>query len=205
MADEYPWRWVAVVKLGFIVEGASEKAILKSNMFKSLMQGLGLAYVEHIIDAKGGGNLLPQYLEDQIASLQTEGATRILILTDQEDATCITSVKERINPEGNHIIVVAVKAIEAWMLADSKAVSNYFGKNFKCDNPESFEKPFQHIKTEKLKLTNRGVSDKGQLCSRILASGFSLEAAAAHPHCPSAKYFLDKLKALSSLPSPKGS
>lgn len=196
MADQFPRRWVAVVKLGFIVEGASEKAILKSSMFHSLMGRLGLAYVENVIDAKGGGKLLPQHLEDQIERLQAEGATQIIILTDQEDAPCITSVKERINPDGHHIVVVAVKAIEAWLLADSKAVSTYFGTKFSCENPESFDKPFLYLKEEKLKLTNRGVSDKGQLCSRILASGFSLEAAADHPNCPSAKYFLDKLKSL---------
>lgn len=201
MVDEYPWRWVAVVKLGFIVEGASEKAILKSSMFRSLMERLGLAYVENIIDAKGGGKLLPQHLEDQIRALKADGATQILILTDQEDAPCMTAVKERINPGGTHIVVIAVKAIEAWLLADSKAVSTYFGQKFNCENPESYDKPFQHLKEEKLKLTNRGVSDKGQLCSRILASGFSLESAATHPNCPSAKYFLDKLTALSS---PKG-
>jgi hypothetical protein len=193
-----------MVKLGFIVEGASEKAILKSSMFRSMLANLKLDYVENVIDAKGNGKLLPELIQDHVEYLESEGATQILILTDQEDAPCITSVKARINPEGKHIVVVAAKAIEAWLLADSKAISTYFGKNFKCDYPESFEKPFQHIKTEKLKLTNRGVNDKGQLCSRILASGLSLEAAAAHPNCPSAKYFLDKLTALSSLPSPNG-
>jgi hypothetical protein len=30
----------------------------------------------------------------------------------------------------------------------------------------------------------------------MLYSGFSLESAAAHPNCPSAKYFLQKLKSL---------
>jgi hypothetical protein len=75
------------------------------------------------------------------------------------------------------------------------------GRNSNAKTQSRMTSLFSISKEEKLKLTNRGVSDKGQLCSRILASGFSLEAAAAHPNCPSAKYFLDKLTALSS---PKG-
>lgn len=185
-----------MVKLGFIVEGASEKTILKSSMFRSLLAKLGLDFVENIIDATGGGNLLPKHLEDQVALLKMAGATRILLLTDQEDAPCISSIKARINPDGVHIVIIAVKAIEAWLLADTAAISTYMKQNFQCEKPEIIDKPFQFIKAEKLRLTGRGVNDKGQLCSRMLASGFSLEAAAAHPNCPSAKYFLDKLKSL---------
>ncbi len=198
MADQYPWRWATLVKLGFIVEGASEKAILSSPMFRSILTKIGLGFIDNIIDAKGNGKLLPKLIKGHVAYLISQGATQILILTDQEDAPCISSVKDRINPESEHVVIVAVKAIEAWLLADSKAISTYFGTKFHCESPESFDKPFQHIKEEKLRLTNRGVNDKGQLCSRILASGFSLESAAAHPNCPSAKYFLDKLTALSS-------
>lgn len=186
-----------MVTLGFIGEGSNEKTVLESPSFRALLDRMGLNYLPYAIDAKGGGNLLPEYMDDQIIRMREEGATRIIILADQEDSPCITSVKNRIDPTGQHMVVIAVKAIEAWFLADTSAISTYFGMNFSCENPEAIDKPFIFIKEQKLKLTGRGVDRKKQLCSRILASGFSLEAAAAHPNCPSAKYFLDKLTALS--------
>jgi hypothetical protein len=185
-----------MVTLGFIGEGSNEKTVLESPSFRALLDRMGFDYLPYALDAKGGGNLLPKYLEDQIARMYEEGATRIIILADQEDNPCITSVKNRIDPENQQVVVVAVKAIESWFLADTKAISTYFGRSFVCEHPESIQKPFIFIKEQKLKLTGRGVDRKKQLCSRILASGFSLEAAAAHPNCPSAKYFLDKLCSL---------
>ena len=187
-----------MVKLGFIGEGANEKTVLESENFRSLLDQLGLDFVKNVIDAKGGGNLLPKYLEDQIDSLKKEGATHILILADQEDAPCITSVKSRIDPDGRHIVVIAVKAIEAWFLADAATISAYLKFKFECEKPEEIQKPFDHIRQVKLEQTGRGVNHKKQLCSRILQSGFSIEAAAAHPNCPSAKYFFGKLKSLAS-------
>jgi hypothetical protein len=187
-----------MVKLGFIGEGANEKTILESAGFRSLLSGFGLEFVGNVIDASGGGNLLPKYLEDQINSLKEYGATHILILADQEDEPCITSVKSRIDPDGEYIIVIAVKAIEAWFLADSTSISSYLRFNYQCDLPEEILKPFAHIKQIKLERTGRGVNHKMQLCSRMLQCGFSIENAATHPNCPSASYFLKKLKSLAN-------
>lgn len=188
-----------MVKLGFIGEGANEKTILESKNFRTFLKELNFEFVENVIDAKGGGNLLPKYLEDQVEKLQEKGATHILILADQEDAPCITSVKLRIDPDENHIIVVAVKAIEAWFLADLNAISKYLSFKYECKKPEDILKPFEHIKQIKLEKTGRGVNHKKQLCSRMLQSGFSVQNAAAHPNCPSAKYFINKIKSLAEI------
>ncbi len=196
MVDKCPWGGAAMVKLGFIVEGDNEKAILNSALFEGLMTRLGLDYVKEVFNAKGGGNLLPQNIGVQIDALIQLGATSIFILTDQEEAPCITEVKNRVSAGQNIMVVVAVKAIEAWFLADNTAISKFMGAKFQCEHPESYPNPFLFIKQEKIRLTGRGVDKKRLLCSRILASGFSLEAAATHPNCPSAKYFLDKLKSL---------
>lgn len=185
-----------MVKLGFIVEGDNEKAILNSDKFKELMNRLGLDYVEEVFNAKGGGNLLPQYIEVHLTALNQLGANTILVLTDQEGSPCITQVKNRVNAGQQVLIIVAVRAIEAWFLADTAAISKFIGHKFSCELPECHPNPFHFIKQEKIRLTSRGVDNKRLLCSRILASGFSLESAAAHPNCPSAKYFLDKLKSL---------
>ena len=185
-----------MVKLGFIGEGANEKTVLESDSFRAILNELELEFVENVIDAKGGGNLLPKYLEDQVDKLQEEGATHILILADKEDALCITAVKSRIDPEGNFIVVIAVKAIEAWFLADNTAMSAYLKSRFICDNPEEFEKPFEHIRQLRWEWRERGLNHKKQLCSHMLLNGFSIQNAAAHPNCPSAKYFIEKLKSL---------
>ena len=198
MADQYLGRWVAMVTLGFIGEGANEKTILESTDFRSILNELNLGFVENVIDAKGGGNLLPKYLEDQVDRLKEQGASHILILADQEDAPCITSVKTRIDPEGNHIIVIAVKAIEAWFLADTAAMSAYLRSRFICDNPEEFLKPFDHIKELRWDRMGRGLNHKKLLCSHMILNGFSIKNAAAHPNCPSANYFLQKLKSLAT-------
>lgn len=185
-----------MVKLGFIGEGAGEKSILESEGFRNILTGLNLEYVEKVINAHGGGNLLPKYLEDQIDTLKKEGANHIVILADQEDAPCITSVKERIDPKGNHIVIISVKTIEAWFLADSSAMSAFLKSRFNCENPEEFEKPFEHIRNLMWQKRGRGMNHKKQLCSRMLINGFSIQSAATHPNCPSAKYFLNKLKSL---------
>lgn len=185
-----------MVKLGFIGEGANEKTVLESANFRALLNKLGLGFIENVIDAEGGGNLLPKHLEDQIDSLKKEGATDILILTDQEDAPCISSVKSRIDPDGNHIVVIAVRAIEAWFLADNNAMSAYLKSRFICKNPEEFIRPFDQIKKLRWEKRGRGLNHKKLLCSHMLLNGFSIQNAANHPNCPSAKYFLNKLKSL---------
>lgn len=199
MAHKYIGGRVAMVKLGFIGEGANEKSVLESNGFRSLLNELNLAFVEKVIDAKGGGNLLPKYLQDQVEQLQKEGATHILILADKEDAPCITSVKARIDPDGNHIVIIAVKAIEAWFLADHAAMSAYLKSRFICENPEEFLKPFDYVRELRWDRTGRGLNHKKQLCSHLLLNGFSLQNAASHPNCPSATYFLEKLKSLAGI------
>lgn len=44
----------------------------------------------------------------------------------------------------------------------------------------------------------RGVGDKKILARHILRNDFSFEAAASHPNCTSAKYFIDKLKSIAN-------
>ncbi len=187
-----------MLKLGFIVEGKTEQIILESENFRQILENLELDYVEDVIDADGCGNVLPRNSDDEIESLLKQGATRILILTDQEGAPCITSVKQRVDPDGNNIVVIAVKAFEAWFLADTSAISTFMKHNLQCDKPEGISKPFEFIKTERLRLAGRGVRSKRLLYSRMLRSGFSIENAAHHPNCPSAKYFLNQLKQLAT-------
>ena len=47
------------MKLGFIVEGATEKIILQHSDFFRYLDSLHVDYIPDVIDAEGNGNLLP--------------------------------------------------------------------------------------------------------------------------------------------------
>lgn len=185
-----------MVTLGFIVEGKTERMIVESEKFQNILNKIGLLSISEAVDIKGRENFSTQVLDDQIAILKNAGANTIIVLTDKENAPCFTSVKEVIKSKNQLTIIIAVKTIEAWFLADTSSISEFMGSNLKCDNPEAIDDPFNFIKEEKMRLAGRGVRSKKLLCSRMLRSGFSIENAATHPNCPSAKYFLDKLKSL---------
>jgi hypothetical protein len=197
-----------MVKVGFIVEGDTEERMLSHQNFMAFLQKINLDYVKDaetsriiVVNAEGGGNLMPDKLEKLVETLADKGATHTVVLTDLENEKTIDAAKKRVDPAGKYLVVIAVQKIEAWILADTEAISQYFKLKYYCEFPEAITDPFDFIKKERMRLTQRGVGSKIPLITGILKVGFSLESAATHPNCPSAKYFLDKLTALSS---PKG-
>ena len=101
-----------MVKLGFIVEGETEKILLESEIFKDLLSKFKLDYVSEIVDAGGNGNLLPKNIEKLSAILIDKGASKIIVLTDLDKDKCVTETKNRISPLENHICVISKKEIE---------------------------------------------------------------------------------------------
>ncbi|PYD88672.1 hypothetical protein DNF23_32565 [Pseudomonas syringae pv. pisi] len=95
-----------MVKAGFILEGASERMV---------------------VDANGGGKLLPQNIDAFIARLDTAGAERIFVLTDLEGEAQVATVRERVAHQRIHFAFIAVKALEAWYVADSVAMNAWLG------------------------------------------------------------------------------
>lgn len=193
-----------MVRVGFIVEGDTEERILTHQRFIDFLTSINLDFVKDaetnriiIINAEGGGNLIPDKLSKLVETLADEGATHTVVLTDLEHEKTIEAAKNRVDPNGQYIVVIAVQKIEAWLLADTEAISQYFKLKFYCEFPETIPDPFDFIKQERIRLTQRGVGSKIPLITGILKVGFSIQAAAAHPNCPSAKHFLDKLTALS--------
>ncbi len=184
-----------MVKLGFICEGETEKTIVESEKFKSLLSNLNLELVG-AIDATGGGNQLPKNILPFHNALIGLNAEKIFILTDREKDPCITEVKNRIENNLGHQIIVSVEAIESWYLADDVTLSAIFRKNFHCDSPESTpSKPFDYLRSELNKSGIQGLSSsKIKFTKRMLQYGFDVANAAVHPECKSAKYFLNKLK-----------
>ena len=185
-----------MVILGFIAEGDTEKRVLTSENFRDLLKKLDLPFLGEVENAGGVSNLRKDKIKSLIQIQKDRGADKVLILTDS-DGKCITSAKKEIDPTGENIVIVAVQMIEAWFLADTTAMSNLLKGKYFCEAPEAIPNPFELIKAERKERLGSGVGDKRTLGQKMHYSGFSLEAAATHPNCPSAKYFLDKLTALS--------
>jgi hypothetical protein len=190
-----------MVKLGFIVEGATEKIILEKSDFFDYLRSLKIDYVSKIEDAEGNGNLLPHNILEHSKILVDKGATHIFILTDLDKDKCITETKNRISASENRAVVISVKEIESWYLADSSAMGSFLkDSSYYCDSPESIIDPFTEIKNRRLAKINRGIDDKVILAKLIVKNnGFSILKAAEHPNCNSAKYFLKKIKELTTL------
>lgn len=187
-----------MVKIGFIVEGNTEKIIIDSPQFKAFLKNIGLFAVEPIIDANGNGNLLPQKIIPFINQLKKAGADKIVVITDSDNNT-IAQVKKRILPKNApytiDLIVVAVKAIEAWFLACEDIMKTVLQiPDFSIKFPErTSEAPFDYIKKLTASRKVRGPGAKPLFAKRVLKSGFSLQQAAHHPNCPSAALFLKNL------------
>jgi hypothetical protein len=195
MANQYSWRWVAVVKVGFIVEGETESLLLFSDNFKAILRELNLDSVG-VVNAGGNKNLLPHNIAIHQTNLIELGASIIVILTDLDDDQCITKTKERITEKENQIIIVAVKQIEAWFLADSILLTELFGQTFQFENPEIESTPFETLRKLMIKHRGRGLPKKVPMTLKMIDNGFSIQNAANHPNCQSAKYFLTKLQSI---------
>lgn len=183
-------------RIGFIVEGGSEKVIVESPAFQELLHRGGYELVKPVIDAKGGDNLLPQNMEAFLQRFKHLAVDAIFVLTDQEDAKSQDEVRERIQHSDIRFIFVAVKALEAWYLADTQAMRNWLrDHDFFEFEPEATEgRPWDTLKFVAKARGRRGPGSKISFAKRMLRDwDFSLERAAEHPSCPSAaelvKYF----------------
>lgn len=183
-----------MVKVGFIVEGATEKIIIESDKFQVFLNQNQYELVHPVIDAKGGGNLLPEHIEPFIETLENANADIIVVLTDLEDEKSVEAVRKRITHSKIKMIFVAIKAIEAWFLADTNAMK----KPLKNDSfieeqfPEQTAcKPFDRIKEIIREFNARGMGSKVILAKNMIKYyDFSIEHSAQHPNCPSAKEFI---------------
>lgn len=188
-----------MVTIGFICEGKTEKNIIESKAFQQWLSQNGFRCILPAIDAKGGSNLLPNRIEALREELLSQNVQNIVILTDLDTGNCITATRQRIIERPDQIIVVAVKQIEAWFLSDTSTLQTLFSDpTFTFDQPEREENPFLTLQQLFLAKTSRGVGTKNILVSRMLHYGFTIEQAAQHPNCPSARYFLTKLQTLAT-------
>lgn len=186
-----------MVRIGILVEGATERLILKSAAFQSTLHEMGLEIAGDIIDVRGRMNLLSEKTNGIRQVLRQNGAEKLIILTDKEDVACYSSLKAQINTPVD-LIAIANRTIESWFLADSETLSTLFQTNFYCEFPEAVASPIDTLKAHRQQFRGIGIGDKKVFARAMLASGFTIEQAARHPNCPSARYFLTKLQTLAT-------
>ncbi len=191
-------------RIGFLCEGASEIVLIRSRMFQEILNELGLTSVG-AFDIGGRDNLVNenQIVNKKINILTNLGAERIFVLSDLEFDPCISSYKKKIYNYSNLIIhIVSVRAIESWLLSDSTTLSNLLKKRYYFEYPESTPGlPLNELQKIFIKETGRGLGigyRKPKIMKKFIHNGFSLKEASNHPNCSSVKYFLNRLKKLST-------
>jgi hypothetical protein len=190
-----------MIKVGFVVEDKAFESTINSKDFRRILIGYKLELVG-VHNAKGRDNL--RNSNDDVSSffmrLADKGSDFIFAMIDKENDPCIAFAKKNVHifNKDKQVIVIAVKAIESWFLADSETLSDLFNREYEYDDPENMnEKAFDVLKREFIKYTGKGLGKRRNLHAKYLVNkGFSLENAAKHPKCPSAKYFLKKLSEL---------
>ena len=187
-----------MVRIGFICEGDTEVKLVKSTEFQQWLRQIGLSCVLPIQDAEGNGNLLPHNIDTQRNTLFNAGAEAIIVLTDLDEESSVDVVQKRIGTYTQQHLIVSVRQLEAWFLADTQTIGTLLGEPFTFDQPEAEAEPFETIRQLFIAKTGRGVGTKPILIRRMLKYGFSIQRAAAHPNCPSAQSFLDTLTTLAS-------
>lgn len=183
-----------MVNVGFIVEGDSEKIVVESARFEQWLANCGYQLVKPVINAKGGGNLLPQNIDAFLAALQQAGAQCVAVITDLEHEASDVDVKARIATPGVSVIFVAVKALEAWFLADTEAMRRWLNvPDFFEPQPENTpDLPWQYLKEVAKAHGRRGPGSKAAFAKRFTRHhAFDIARSARHPYCPSAQSMVD--------------
>ena len=186
-----------MVRVGFIVEGETEKILIESRNFMHWLTDSEIELIRPVLNAKGGGNLLPQNIEPMILQLMEKKAHFIVILTDLEYDTSEEAVLLRIGTQHTDLIYIAVKAIEAWFLADTDAMNKWLKtSDFIEEYPEKTpDLPWKRLKDIANNLNKRGPGNSKPVFAKKMIEHycFLVQNAAQHKHCPSAKKFRDAL------------
>lgn len=194
-----------MVTAGFVVEGPSDKKLIESDQFQTFLQDeCRLALKHPIIDAGGNGQMYHKNIGFHVHTLhQTAAPDKIIVLADldpEQCAPCITKRKQIIGAENIDLVAIARKAMEAWFLADTQAMRQWLGQaDFYEECPEQTpQAPWDRLKEiAKERKTQRPGQNKKLFASRFMRNyDFNLLRAAEHPNCPSARYFVERLRGL---------
>lgn len=207
MVKQFIGWGLAMVKVGFIVEGECEEVLIKSEAFQRFLNqyGFDLRAIdgdeEDLLVVGAGGNtklFLPAYMQEFIETLQAKGAEEIYVLTDLEDEIHVDAVRSRIGFSSLLTdMFIAVKALEAWFLADTEAMKTWLKTDdFFEEFPEkTVGKPWERLQEiAQEKQASRG-KNKVRFTQKMLQQyGFSIERASQHPNCPSARELVEHFR-----------
>jgi hypothetical protein len=186
-------------KVGFIVEGHCERAVLGSLAFQGWLDVVGILHVGDVGNAKGKNNLGNEVASSLAQILRNKGAEHIILLRDLDELPNLEAAQQEVIQADDISLCVAVRELEAWFLADSGTLSAIFKTNFYFDYPEQEAKPLDTLNQLSRQYRNeRGIDDKRKFTNLMIANGFTIQRAAEHPNCSSARYFLTKLQALTA-------
>ena len=185
--------------IGFIGEGETEFFYLNSQGFKDLISNLGFEFVG-ARNALGRGNLEKNngIVDSLIKDLLNIGAGLIFIITDKEAFPCISVAKSSIFAfNAKQQIIIISKAFEAWLLADTVTLNKILNIKLSYIFPENtVQMPFDEINELFNNFGIPKVRSKVKLINRFITHDFTVENAATHQNCQSAKYFIQKLESL---------
>lgn len=189
-----------MVRLGLIVEGDSEFMLFNSAIFQEYISTFENIDLIGVLNAEGIGNFVKEgsIVGSHVEILEDSGVDKIIMLLDLEDESCVTLAKQNVyNYSNKQIIVIAKRAFEAWLLADSISLSKLMKTNISFWRPEeTIKKPFEEYKDLLLQLTGRGIGGKILLVGKIMLNDFTFEECNNHKNCLSLKYFFEKLNNL---------
>ena len=132
-----------MVTVGFVVEGASEKRLVESELFRKwLREECNLEVLDPVVDAAGNGNMCSRNIGTFVKNLRrTASLEKVVVLADLDPETCAPCVqarKEIIGSQGIDLVAIARKAMESWFLADTKAMRQWLGDSTFCEvDPET--------------------------------------------------------------------
>lgn len=196
-----------MVTVGFVVEGASEKRLVESELFQQwLREDCNLEVVDPVVDAAGSGNMCSHNIGVLVKNLRTEAKPdKVVVLADLDPETCAPCVqarKEIIGSQDIDLIAIAKKALESWFLADTEAMRRWLGDDiFYEAAPETLAgMPWDRLK-ELGRKSGQGPGTKSSFSRKfVLRYEFDVRRAAQHAQCPSADYFVKRLCALGNPP-----
>ncbi|MBI9082991.1 MAG: hypothetical protein JEZ11_05290 [Desulfobacterales bacterium] len=194
-----------MVTVGFVVEGASEAILIKSPSFRTwLEKACRLELLEPVVDTGGKGEMCSTKITSYVNKLRIQAQPeKLVVLADLDPevcAPCISVRKEIIGTENIDLVVIARKALESWFLADTKAMRKWLrdGSYFEELPEETDGMPWERLRMlGKSSSSQRGPGRKVPFARKFIhRCGFEVQEAATHENCPSASYFVDKLKLL---------
>ena len=193
-----------MVTVGFVVEGASEKRLVESELFRKwLHEDCNLEVVDPVVDAAGNGNMCSRNIETFVKNLRTSAKpNKVVVLADLDPDTCAPCVQKRkeiIDCQGIDLVAIAKKSMESWFLADTMAMRQWLGDDAFCEtHPETLaEMPWDRLKKLRTQKGRGPGSTKLSFARKFIRDHeFDVRRAARHSQCPSARYFVERLCAL---------